>query len=58
LIGIDYLIRGHGTYVDDEKTLRASVAGILEKMNKLVSIRPLKVCYNGEIRDLVVGRIT
>ena len=54
----DYLIRGHGTYVDDEKTLRASVAGILEKVNKLISIRPLKARYNGEIGDLVVGRIT
>jgi len=58
LIGIDHLIRGHGTYVDDEKTLRASVAGILEKVNKLISIRPLKARYNGEIGDLVVGRIT
>ncbi|XP_018051812.1 PREDICTED: uncharacterized protein LOC108689532 isoform X2 [Atta colombica] len=51
-------LRGHGTYVDDEKTLRASVAGILEKVNKLISIRPLKARYNGEIGDLVVGRIT
>ncbi|XP_024875766.1 uncharacterized protein LOC112457108 [Temnothorax curvispinosus] len=51
-------LRGHGTYVDEEKTLRASVAGILEKVNKLISIRPLKARYNGEIGDLIVGRIT
>jgi len=38
--------------------LRASVAGILEKVNKLISIRPLKARYNGEIGDLIVGRIT
>ncbi|KAL0112505.1 hypothetical protein PUN28_012077 [Cardiocondyla obscurior] len=51
-------LRGHGTYVDDEKILRASVAGILEKVNKLITIRPLKARYNGEIGDLIVGRIT
>lgn len=51
-------VRGHGTYVDEEKTLRASVAGVLEKVNKLISIRPLKARYNGEIGDLIVGRIT
>ncbi|XP_077274621.1 nicotinamide amidase isoform X2 [Temnothorax americanus] len=51
-------LRGHGTYVDEDKTLRASVAGILEKVNKLISIRPLKARYNGEIGDLIVGRIT
>lgn len=38
--------------------MRASVAGILEKVNKLISIRPLKARYNGDIGDLVVGRIT
>jgi exosome complex component RRP4 len=52
------LVRGHGTYVNEEKTLRASVAGVLEKVNKLISIRPLKARYNGEIGDLIVGRIT
>ncbi|XP_067215393.1 uncharacterized protein Naam [Linepithema humile] len=51
-------LRGHGTYVDEGKTLRASVAGVLEKVNKLISIRPLKARYNGEIGDLIVGRIT
>ncbi|KAL6420454.1 hypothetical protein ACFW04_014446 [Cataglyphis niger] len=51
-------LRGHGTYVDDEKTLRASVAGFMEKVNKLISVKPLKARYNGEIGDLIVGRIT
>ncbi|XP_015177346.1 PREDICTED: uncharacterized protein LOC107066855 [Polistes dominula] len=51
-------LRGHGTYVDDENTLRASVAGVLEKVNKLIAIRPLKARYQGEIGDVVVGRIT
>lgn len=51
-------MRGHGTYVDEYGTLRASVAGVLEKVNKLVSVRPLKARYQGEIGDVVVGRIT
>ncbi|KAF7997719.1 hypothetical protein HCN44_009117 [Aphidius gifuensis] len=51
-------LRGHGTYVDDDECLRASVAGVLEKVNKLISIRPLKTRYQGEIGDVIVGRIT
>lgn len=38
--------------------MRASVAGILEKVNKLITIRPLKARYQGEIGDVIVGRIT
>lgn len=34
-------IRGHGTYVLDDKVV-ASVAGTLERVNKLVSVRPLR----------------
>lgn len=52
------LFRGHGTYVDEDNTLRASVGGVLEKVNKLISVRPLKARYQGEIGDVVVGRIT
>ncbi|KAK4881116.1 hypothetical protein RN001_004435 [Aquatica leii] len=50
-------MRGHGTYEEDVY-LKASVAGVKEQVNKLVSIRPLKSRYNGEIGDVVVGRIT
>ncbi|XP_071487302.1 exosome complex component RRP4-like [Diadema antillarum] len=49
-------MRGHGTYMEDEK-LTASVAGIVETVNKLISVRPLKTRYNGEVGDVVVGRI-
>lgn len=52
------IVRGHGTYVDEHKTLRSSVAGVLEKVNKLISIKPFKTRYQGEIGDVVVGRIT
>lgn len=51
-------LRGHGTYVDEHKTLRSSVGGVLEKVNKLISIKPFKTRYQGEIGDVVVGRIT
>lgn len=44
--------------MDENDTLRASVAGVLEKVNKLISVRPLKARYQGEIGDVVVGRIT
>lgn len=53
-----YFNRGHGTYMDEHKTLRSSVAGVLEKVNKLISIKPFKTRYQGEIGDVVVGRIT
>lgn len=33
------------------------MAGFKEEVNKLISIRPLKSRYNGEIGDVVVGRI-
>ncbi|KAL2100428.1 hypothetical protein ACEWY4_004822 [Coilia grayii] len=49
-------MRGHGTYLDEEK-LTASVAGEVERVNKLICVRPLKTRYNGEVGDVVVGRI-
>uniref|UniRef100_A0A8D0EXP7 Exosome component 2 n=1 Tax=Strix occidentalis caurina TaxID=311401 RepID=A0A8D0EXP7_STROC len=49
--------RGHGTYVEEEKLI-ASVAGAVERVNKLVCVRALKTRYNGEVGDIVVGRIT
>lgn len=51
-------LRGHGTYIDEHGTLRASVAGRLERVNKLISVKPYKTRYQGEIGDVVVGRIT
>lgn len=49
-------MRGHGTYLEEE-CLHASVAGTVERVNKLVSVRPLKTRYNGEIGDVVIGRV-
>ncbi|GAA5800584.1 exosome complex exonuclease rrp4 [Helicostylum pulchrum] len=51
-------MRGHGTYTDGEGTVISSVAGAVERVNKLLSVRPLKTRYTAEIGDIVVGRIT
>ncbi|XP_036823722.1 exosome complex component RRP4 isoform X3 [Oncorhynchus mykiss] len=42
----------------DEEKLTASVAGEVERVNKLVCVRPLRTRFNGEVGDVVVGRIT
>ncbi|XP_077593852.1 exosome complex component RRP4 [Stigmatopora nigra] len=50
-------MRGHGTYLEEEK-LTASVAGEVQRVDKLICVRPLKTRFNGEVGDVVVGRIT
>ena len=40
-------LRGHGTYVEEGKDggpprLLACVAGVVERVNKLISVRPIK----------------
>ncbi|KAB1280150.1 Exosome complex component RRP4 [Camelus dromedarius] len=50
-------MRGHGTYMGEEKLI-ASVAGPVERVNKLICVKALKTRYNGEVGDIVVGRIT
>ncbi|KAF8605795.1 hypothetical protein BDV93DRAFT_537182 [Ceratobasidium sp. AG-I] len=50
-------MRGHGTFIESEQVI-ASVAGTVERVNKLVSVKPVKSRYTPEVGDLVVGRIT
>nr|CAG4648058.1 EOG090X09DD [Moina brachiata]SVE93120.1 EOG090X09DD [Moina brachiata] len=50
-------LRGHGTYMQDD-SLYASVAGVVQSVNQLIYVRPLKTRYHGEVGDVVVGRIT
>ena len=50
-------MRGHGTYTRDD-VLYASVAGAVQRVNKLISVTPPKTKYQGEIGDVIVGRIT
>eukprot|EP00002_Diphylleia_rotans_P001679 TRINITY_DN1093_c0_g4_i1.p1 TRINITY_DN1093_c0_g4~~TRINITY_DN1093_c0_g4_i1.p1 ORF type:complete len:303 (-),score=62.15 TRINITY_DN1093_c0_g4_i1:99-1007(-) len=48
---------GHGTYMKGTEMI-ASISGVVEKVNKLISVRPLKSRYNPDVGDVVVGRIT
>lgn len=51
-------MRGHGTFIAPASTeIIATVAGTIQKTNKLLSVRPLRARYTPEIGDLVVGRI-
>ncbi|KAI9598870.1 hypothetical protein BDF19DRAFT_431657 [Syncephalis fuscata] len=50
-------MRGHGTY-QEGKEIVSAVAGVVEQVNKLITVRPLRARYSGEIGDVVVGRIT
>ena len=51
-------MRGHGTFADPESTvIRSTLAGTLQKTNKLLSVVPLRARYTPEIGDLVIGRI-
>ena len=33
------------------------MAGTIERINKLITVRPAKTRYNGEVGDIVVGRV-
>jgi len=51
-------MRGHGTFADvDSAAIRSTLAGTLQKTNKLLSVVPLRARYTPEIGDLVIGRI-
>eukprot|EP00698_Gefionella_okellyi_P020345 TRINITY_DN6365_c0_g1_i1.p1 TRINITY_DN6365_c0_g1~~TRINITY_DN6365_c0_g1_i1.p1 ORF type:complete len:317 (-),score=49.11 TRINITY_DN6365_c0_g1_i1:30-980(-) len=50
-------LRGHGTYVGPSGQLIASVAGVVERVNKLITVKPLKSRYVGEVGDVIIGRV-
>lgn len=51
-------MRGHGTYTDDDADdIRSTLAGTIQKTNKLLFVAPLRARYRPEIGDLVIGRI-
>ncbi|EEQ90276.2 hypothetical protein RJZ56_004994 [Blastomyces dermatitidis] len=66
-------MRGHGTFTrpahnpfhittpststSTSNTIIATVAGTVQKTNKLLSVQPLRARYTPEIGDLVIGRI-
>lgn len=49
-------MRGHGTYFLDNMTY-SSVTGTVSKVNRLLSVIPLKSRYSPETGDHIVGRI-
>ncbi|GFY37928.1 exosome complex component RRP4 [Trichonephila inaurata madagascariensis] len=50
-------MRGHGTWIDEDEKICATVTGTVERINKLYSVRAQRSRYNGEVGDVVVGRI-
>ena len=50
-------LRGHGTLLRADGALVATVAGVVERVNKLVSVRPLRSRYVGEVGDVVLCRV-
>jgi exosome complex component RRP4 len=62
----DGFLRGHGTYLETimatngrrRNVLRASVTGIVQRVNKLISVDSVSMQqYPGHVGDIVVGRI-
>eukprot|EP00250_Pteridium_aquilinum_P018111 c23950_g1_i1 orf=126-1115(+) len=51
------VLKGHGTQVI-EGQLMATLCGIVERVDQLITVKPLRARYNAETGDVVVGRIT
>lgn len=51
-------LRGHGTILVAGSRLHASVCGVVERISRLVSVRPMRSKYSAETGDVVVGRVT
>ena len=54
--GIAGCCRGHGTLLVDGELISA-VCGVVQRVNKLVSVAPLAGRYNAQLGDVVVGRV-
>ena len=52
------MLRGHGTLLGGSGRLIGTVSGVVERVDKLITARPMKTRYTGEVGDVVVGRIT
>ncbi|KAL6746744.1 hypothetical protein V8C86DRAFT_2933301 [Haematococcus lacustris] len=50
-------LRGHGTHIVDERLI-ATLCGVVERVDRLVFVRPLKTRYDAAQGDVVVGRVT
>lgn len=52
------ILRGHGTLAGEDGRLKATVCGAVHRVNRLVTVQPLKTRYMAETGDVVVGRVT
>ena len=50
-------LRGHGTFLGPAGSLVSALVGVVEKVDKLVSVRALHARYAGAVGDVVVGRV-
>ncbi|CAI5459043.1 unnamed protein product [Closterium sp. Yama58-4] len=58
-IGADAsFLRGHGTREGEEGQVCATVCGVVKRINRLLSVQPLKTWYVAQTGDVVVGRVT
>ncbi|GJP44299.1 hypothetical protein CLOM_g3671 [Closterium sp. NIES-68] len=58
-IGADAsFLRGHGTRDGEEGQVCATVCGVVKRINRLLSVQPLKTWYVAQTGDVVVGRVT
>ncbi len=53
-------MKGHGTFLSPFKpsSILSSTCGTVERVNKLISVRPASSRYSAEVGDLVIGRVT
>lgn len=56
IVGEAGFLRGHGTYAE-ASTLVSSLAGVVERVNRLITVRPPHSRYSGEVGDVIVGRV-
>lgn len=52
----DAILKGHGT-ADMDGRVVATLCGVVERINKLVYVRPLRARYKPEIGDIIIGRV-
>ncbi|KAL1536814.1 exosome non-catalytic core subunit rrp4 [Salvia divinorum] len=52
----DAILKGHGT-AEMYDRLVATLCGVVERVNKLVYVRPLRARYKPEIGDIIIGRV-
>ncbi|SPC61353.1 related to RRP4 - 3`-5` exoribonuclease [Ustilago sp. UG-2017b] len=52
-------MKGHGTFLSSNSDeILSLMCGTVERVNKLISVRPARSRYAAEVGDLVIGRIT